>query len=171
MSARVTTGRGTSTQNYSTPKEFMVAVERLFGPIHHDVAASRENTKGPSYFDEAKDGLAQAWHDIGQQGAKRCLLWCNPPFSHIDEWAKKCAEEAALGAEILLLVPIATSKWFGFHVACAVVDIYLLEGRMSFIEGDGYPKDLMLVHYHHRPTPSRRVFLWAWRTDKPCHQI
>ena len=151
--------RGQSRQDYGTPAAFIQAVEKRFGPITFDLAASEENRKSPFFFGEIRNSLDQPWHRIHGN------LWLNPPFSNITPWAKKCAEESAKGARILFLVPSSTgANWFRDYV-WGRADIYFLNGRLTF-EGctDPYPKDCLLAHYTGLDrTPDFRI--WEWKKD------
>lgn len=105
-----------SNQNVATPREFLKAVEDRFGPITFDLAAHAGNAVARHYFgpgsDAGTDALACDWPGTGTG-----LLWLNPPFKHIEPWAKKCAESRAAGSRIALLVPAAVcTNWFIEHV-------------------------------------------------------
>jgi phage N-6-adenine-methyltransferase len=91
--------RGSSKQDYATPPDFMSAVEKRFGLVAFDLAASANNSKHANYFSESDNSLVQEWHKIPGN------LWLNPPFDPITPWAQKCASESILGATIFFLVP------------------------------------------------------------------
>lgn len=151
--------KGQSNQDYGTPIPFIQAVEKRFGPISFDLAASEENKKSPLFFGVIRNSLTQPWHRI--QGN----LWLNPPFSSITPWAKKCAEESIKGARILFLVPSSTgANWFRDWV-WGHAEVYFLNGRLTF-EGcsDPYPKDLILAHYHIGPF-GLCPYIWDWKKD------
>jgi hypothetical protein len=93
------------------------------------------------------------------------LLWLNPPFSEISPWAERCTSEARRGAYIALLTPAAVgANWFVRHMA-PEADVYLLNGRPSFIPGQAYNKDCMLALYGPRPFTQGKIALWDWRKD------
>lgn len=149
--------RGQSKQDYATPLDFIKVVEKRFGPIAFDLAASAENHKGGGYFTKEMDSLQQHWHELPG------LLWLNPPFDNIAPWAKKCAEESVRGANILLLVPASIgSNWFREHVY-EYGRIIALNGRIHFDPEKPtwpYPKDCILVHY---PSQSIALEIWRWK--------
>lgn len=105
------------------------------------------------------------------------LLWLNPPFNDIPAWASRCRNEALLGANILLLTPLAVSNWFVDFIA-GFADVYLLNGRISFIKGEPYNKDCMLSHFYLNSRDRNAVLknevcgdwrwmsIWDWRNDK-----
>lgn len=135
---------GRSEQTVQTPMDFLTAVEKRFGLLTFDLAATSGNRVAPDYFGPgsslAEDSLAVDW-------PRSDLLWLNPPFAHIGTWARKCSMESLLGCDILFLVPLSSSNW-----ACDYVfpyaRTYLLNPRLQFIgHATPYPKDMMLCHY------------------------
>ncbi len=164
---------------YPTPLEFLRIVDELF-PIMFDLAASKENCAfhrvrwWPDYgdeqkyhYDETDNALSiENWYtDAGRYGFKgNGFFWCNPPYSNIEPWAKKCAEEAARGAKILFLVPQGTQSWAQRWCAPNALELRL-EGRMTF-EGHSfpYPKDLTLWVFGTRMRGGGCV--WPWRAPK-----
>lgn len=160
--------RGKSKQDYATPLDFRHAVIHTFGCPTFDLAADRDNvfsSSGRFFGLPESDSLEQEWSDIDG------LLWLNPPFDRIEPWAKKCAEEAELGAEILFLVPAAIgSNWFRDYVY-GRAQVIAVNGRLCFDGKAPYPKDVILCHYG----PLLRNFVvWNWKTRKlmrePCTQ-
>ncbi len=132
--------KGKSKQDYGTPRDFLDAVEKRFGSIHFDLAASASNAKAQDYFTEADDALSKNWAQCPGS-----LLWLNPPFADIAPWAAKCALHASASVRILLLTPASVgSNWFAEHVHGKAI-VLGLNPRLTF-EGtsDPYPKDLML---------------------------
>lgn len=140
---------------YPTPRSFLDVVEREFGPIKFDLAASAENAVAPSYFTEADDSLAQDWSGIEK------WAWLNPPYDHIGRWAKKCALEAVKGASIIMLVPASVgSNWYRDWVE-GWATVRFLNGRITFVgHDDPYPKDLMLCIYGGEKASPKT---WNWR--------
>lgn len=148
--------RGKSKQDYSTPWEFIRAVEKRFGDLNVDLAASDDNAKAPYYVTEETDSLSIDWSP-----PDRINMWLNPPFANIEPWVKKCAATAlGHGSQILVLVPASIgSNWFAEHVH-GRARVYGLSPRLTF-EGckDPYPKDLMLCVYGERPG----LECWRWK--------
>jgi phage N-6-adenine-methyltransferase len=145
-------------QAYATPLEFIAAVKRRFGvgDFDYDLAADAINTKARRYFDEKIDSLKQDWSKL------RGALWLNPPYAHIEPWAKKCAESAVWSFKpprrIFLLVPAAVgSDWFARHVF-GKARVLLLNGRLSFDGKNPYPKDCCLACYGEKPG----IEIWRW---------
>lgn len=194
MGARISTGSG-SKQDYRTPADFMAAVTRRFGPIAFDLAAHADNTQSPNYFAPCTgpagplpldknafglDSFDHSWSLLSDSLFKRKdargLLWLNCEFNDVATWAKRCCREAALGASILLLTPAAVgANWFRDLIA-GHGDIYLLNGRLSFIPGQTYNKDCMLTHYYQDYEdrdailkasygPFQQMVIWDWKND------
>lgn len=68
---------GRSRQDFGTPRALIVAVERRFGPIVCDLAASAENAKAPLFIDRARDTFTVPWAEEYPTGN----LWFNPEFA------------------------------------------------------------------------------------------
>lgn len=137
--------RGTSKQDYETPMEFIEALERRFGGISFDLAASKENAKAPDYYTAEQDSLKQDWHKL--DALNNGWLFLNPPFANIEPWAEKCAAEMKLGACILFLVPASVdSVWYWKHVAPHAC-VLALKQRICFDGKNGFPKGLILAVY------------------------
>ncbi len=94
-----------------------------------DVAASSENTKAPSYYTEADDGLKQPWSGH---------VWCNPPYSDIPAWIEKALAERHACKSITLLLPAnrTEQKWWQEHIELerrsGSINVYFLKGRRRF---------------------------------------
>jgi phage N-6-adenine-methyltransferase len=140
---------GRSRQDYETPREFLVAVERVFGPLKVDLASTPANAKAPARLD---DSLAVPW-PVGP------LCWLNPPFARIGPWAAKCASS---GARVLLLVPASVgANWYAEHVHGRAL-VLALQGRISFDGIAPFPKDCILAAYGFGK-PGFEV--WDWRSS------
>ncbi len=116
-----------------------------------------------------------------RKDGSRSLLWLNCEFKDIERWARRCCREAALGASILLLTPAAVgANWFRDLIA-GHGDIYLLNGRLSFIPGQTYNKDCMLTHFYQTiedrdatlvdslGIEGPQICVWDWRNDLIMH--
>lgn len=147
--------RGKSKQDYETPPEFTAAVEKRFGPINWDLAATTENTKAPHFFTPRHDSLARSWYYCNGN------LWLNPPFDNIAPWAAKCAAHRDHQlAKVFLLTPASIgTNWFRDHVHKKAL-VLGLNGRLQFVGApDPYPKDLMLSCFGFEPGFD----VWNWR--------
>ncbi len=137
--------RGRSKQDYGTPWEFIHACEDRFGGIACDLAASKENTKGPTYYTREVNTLIQPWAKDHPTGT----LWLNPEFADISPYAEKCAAESLERRGLILMLTPASigACWFASHVNRKAV-VLGLSPRLQF-EGttEPYPKDLCLSVY------------------------
>jgi phage N-6-adenine-methyltransferase len=166
---------GLSKQDYATPPEFIAAVKKRFGIAHFawDLAATEEN---------AVDGLGEkslrCYYGPDQETPwyRNALsldcswnlhgdLWLNPPYSHIEPWANKCAESTPWrhprvgNRRIFFLAPAAVgSNWFARHVDGKAL-VLLLNGRISFDGKAPYPKDTILACYGLKPGYA----VWRWK--------
>lgn len=137
-----------SNQTWETPPEFIIAVEKRYGKIGFDLAASKKNTKAEAFFSVEQDSLKQDWTQISTSlGYAPKVAWLNPPFADIEPWAEKCVEVRWLRRWTLLLVPASMgSLWW----ARQVLNKGHADGipRMKFVGAkDPYPKDLAVVAY------------------------
>jgi hypothetical protein len=172
--------RGQSEQIVSTPWEFIRAVEKKFGPIAWDLAATDENRKADSWITPETDTYSVNWAKV-LNGA---LGWLNPEFDPMVIAVQKCAMEQRRGANVLALGPASVStNWFWDHVK-PFATVYTLTPRICF-EGSHnvfppahpragqrkcnescvgccpYPRDLMLGHYC--ANPNHELQRWKWK--------
>lgn len=150
-----------SKQDYGTPDDLKRAVEKRFGKLEVDLAATRENTLAPLFYTPEIDSLKQDW--IADCGDKLC--WLNPPFENIGIWAKKCMwfGENSTKGKILLLTPASIgANWFRDY-AYEKSRTIALNGRITFVgEKDPYPKDCMISFFG---PVSFGFQVWDWRKD------
>lgn len=153
--------RGRSKQDHGTPREFLDAVEKRFGPIAWDLAAHSgnhvaNNWIGPDHCDaEFSDSLAFDWDRLPG------VLWLNPEFANIAPWAAKCSYHRFRQSPILLLTPASIgTDWFEEHVKDRAFVIGL-SPRMTFVGSDDpYPKDLMLSVFY---AGLSGFSTWRWK--------
>ena len=81
--------------------------------------------------EEGGDGLADEWDGR--------LAYVNPPFSELLTWLRRAHEQWRAGRieTVVCLVPVRTdSAWF-HDTLSADADIYLLKGRVRFLDPRG----------------------------------
>ncbi len=154
---------GRSVQVVGTPRDFLDAVERRFGKLDFDLAATLDNCvverDGDHHFGPgsalATDSLLTDWSsDVDGR------LWLNPEFADIGKWAKKCSETLCDGDKrVFLFVPLTTANW-----ACDFVHgkalVLGLNPRITFVgHTSPYPKDMMLAVYGMAPGFE----VWRWK--------
>lgn len=105
-----------SNQSVATPREFLGAVEKRFGLIGFDLAASSDNAVvGGFYGPGSSLGRFSLMEDWDSLGAQADLLWLNPPFKTIAPWAEKAARSE--NVRIAMLAPASVcTNWFIEHV-------------------------------------------------------
>jgi len=108
--------------DWETPDWLFRCVSEVLGPFTVDAAADLNNTKCLQCF---KDGLAQDW------GIHR--VWCNPPYSEIEEWTSKAYRESLTGAYSVLLLPSYTgASWWHRDIPLAS-QIVFLRAKFPFV--------------------------------------
>ena len=121
--------------SWMTPKFVFDFYNRRFN-FKCDFAASIDNTLCEYYFsapngsDENKGALFASLSD----GRLCGNVWCNPPYSDIMPWVKKCRElSIQTGLVFVVLIPADTSvSWFKYAFEnCS--ECHLISGRISFI--------------------------------------
>lgn len=166
---------GSSTQIVETPWALIDAVEKRFGRITFDLAATRENCKvrgtpnapnerfGPG-SPRGEDALVENWL------RKRGNSWLNPEFGEIKHYAAKCAETAAsirranLHDRILFLVPASVgSNWWAEHVDKKALVLFT-SPRVTFVSHSSpYPKDLAVCVFSTQDKPGYECWRWDGR--------
>lgn len=152
---------GKSEQTVCTPREFLDAVEKRFGPIRIDLAATAENKVAPIHLgpgsEHGEDALKVRWHHFGSN------QYLNPQFDEIDPFAEKCSEEAKYGARILLLTPLSSAGWCMKHIDGKAL-VQPLSPRLRFVgHTHDYPKDLMLSVFSPFVVPGWAP--WRWKGE------
>lgn len=125
---------------WETPQDFFDKVNEEFD-FEIDVASTRENHKCAGYFTPEDDGLNQDWG--------KATVWCNPPYSNIRDWAKKCSEHK--GTAVMLVPARTDTKWF--HDYCYKkpnVELRFIKGRLKFSGQGSAPFPSMLVIFRNK---------------------
>lgn len=151
--------RNTSEQTVGTPRELLDPIERRFGELTVDLAATSENAVCGVYITREDDSLSHPWAQFFP--ASRDLLWLNPPYNNAGAWAEKCVHEMQLGARILFLVPASVgSNWFQEFVV-PHAHVIELSPRVKFVgHTTPFPKDLVLCVFWGGLTGRSS---WRWK--------
>lgn len=118
---------------WETPQDLF---DELNNEFHFgiDLAATKENTKCPVYFDMSMDALSFPW-PIGE------TCWLNPPYGRgVGRWVEKAYKDSINGTTIVCLLPARTdTRWFHDYVWDETlnrsrdnVELRLLKGRLKF---------------------------------------
>lgn len=154
----ISTGKD-SKQDVGTPRDFLDAVEKRWGKISFDLAASADNAVVPNYFDKEADSLKQDWSQLNG------LLWLNPEFIKIEPWVQKAAGTEFQDTFLCLAPGAFRTEWWRRWCKNQCHTI-LLEGYFYFVGHTlGFPKDLHLLEYPLKPDRPL-VESWDWHNDK-----
>jgi hypothetical protein len=122
------------TDDWCTPPEVMALVREL-GPVALDPCGNRwshEQVRSTEAL--LHEGLRLNWCDSWRTEPGD-LVWVNPPYSNPGPWVERCIEAAAAGRQVLLLIPVGTSK--ACHLALRSCSAVLLwAGRIKFWRPD-----------------------------------
>lgn len=136
-----------------TPPEFMAHVYAAFGEIDLDPCAHRLSpvvAHRRILLDEGGDGLVDDWSGR--------LVFVNPPFSELTKWLERAHDEWRAGRvrTVVCLVPVRTDSALFHERLSADADIYLLRGRIRFLDPRGgaqpTPFSLMVLTFGAHPT-------------------
>lgn len=150
-----------SEQDVETPAELMEAIVRAFSVREWscDLAATASNSKATMHLGPgsliSEDALKSPW-PMGD-------CWLNPPYSDIEPWAKRCAEERSndRAGRIFILTPASTgADWFTRWVLNRA-HVVAISPRVTFVgHKQGYPKDLVISVFG--PVVGG-VSTWRWK--------
>jgi hypothetical protein len=134
-------------------------VERTFGKITIDLAATDEDHKAPKWITPERDTFSVNWAEEIGEG----LGWLNPPPEQdLMRWSEKCALEGKRNARFVVIVPaIVDTFWFWEYLIPNAAN-YVLYPR-KFYQGE--PMPLILSAFNVGPhQPDGRLHLWNWTT-------
>lgn len=136
-----------NSDEWETPQDLFDSLNKEF-KFKIDVCATDKNHKCKKYYTMKDDGLSQEW-------PKKKTAWCNPPYSNIKDWCKKCASH---DGTVAMLVPARTdTKWF--HDYCynkKNVEIRFLKGRLKFSNSkNSAPFPSMIVIFNKKVKESK----------------
>ena len=113
-----------NTNEWATPQNFYDQINKEF-IFSLDVAANKDNSKCPRFYDKSDNGLSKSWDNE--------TVWCNPPYGReIGKWVKKASE--ATGGVVVMLIPARTdTRYFHDYIYQKKnVEIRFLKGRLKF---------------------------------------
>lgn len=129
-----------------TPADFMANIYTAFGEIDLDPCGHHLSpviARRRIMLSEGGDGLTDAWSGK--------IAFVNPPFSELLKWLRRVHDQWQAGniETVVCLVPVRTdSAWF-HNTLSADADIYLLRGRVAFLD----------LHGRRQPTPFSLMVL------------
>lgn len=106
-----------------------------------DPCANEFNYKCLKYFTINDNGLIQDWSNE--------IVFCNPPYSNIKVWVKKCFEEYQKGTTIVLLIPSRTDTKYFHEYIYKFAELRFIKGRLHFNNSkNGAPFPSMLCIFN-----------------------
>lgn len=113
-----------NSDEWATPQDFYNKLDEEFD-FDLDPCANDANHKTKEYFSTDDDGLSKNW------GGHR--VFCNPPYSQISKWVKKCYEEAHKpGTIVVLLIPSRTDTRYFHDYILHRSEVRFVKGRLKF---------------------------------------
>ncbi len=121
--ARLTGGMFTSrTDEWGTPQALFNALNAEF-QFTLDPCATADNCKCGKFYTRAEDGIARSW-----EGER---VFCNPPYSAVKDWARKCRQEGQRTLVVMLVPARTDTAWFHDHVY-GRAEIRFIRGRLKY---------------------------------------
>ena len=115
---------GESVQDtWETPKKIFAQLNHEFG-FTLDATASHANALWEPYITAEDDALLQDWSGH--------VVFCNPPYSRLKEFAEKAYGESLKGATVVMLVPARTCS-IAYHEYFAKGEVRFIRGRLKFL--------------------------------------
>ena len=165
--------RFSSNQAHETPWELICAIEKRFGLIEIDLAATSKNAKAGRFITKKENSLKCNWAEM----LKGELGYLNPEFDPVTPWIDKSIEQQLQGARFVdLLQGSMDANWFWKMLRHA--HVYALEPRVTFVgEKDVFPKPLVLSAFNcqHNNEPGKTIeripgrfdglYRWHWKLD------
>ncbi|KKN41447.1 hypothetical protein LCGC14_0723180 [marine sediment metagenome] len=147
----------TTKNDWQTPPAVFAALNAQFGPFDLDLTANAKNHlcerwMGPG-GNMPQDALATPWRLYGTRG------YSNPPYgrSFVPQLLAKAAQEASLGFDTTLLLPLRVTKAFRQWIIGSASTLYYCDRRICFWE-DGHPRWNAKRLTHGRLTPDPAMF-------------
>lgn len=129
--SRKNSGGSTSegSDEWTTPRPLFDALHQEF-TFGLDAAATPDNALCPLYLTESMDALTVDWTH-GMHGA---AVYCNPPYSQIDQFVTRAVEQAQnFNLTVVLLIPARPErKVWRTHIWRTAHEIRFISGRLSY---------------------------------------
>lgn len=123
---------------WETPDEFFQDLDEEFH-FDLDACATDDNHKCSNYFTKDQDGLLQNWGGH--------TVWCNPPYSNVKGWMRKCYYEGHRpNTTVVALVFAKTDTRWWWNYVQHKCEIRFVKGRLKFGGKDNapYPSALLI---------------------------
>lgn len=113
--------------DWGTPKPFLEQIEKHYGKITIDLAASYDNKVCEQFVSEKDDFLVFDTSHI------KGLGFLNPPYSKCQSFIRRAYTTAREDFPIVCLVPARTDTAWFHEAAHFAVEIGFLKGRLKFV--------------------------------------
>tara|TARA_R100000315_G_C5232856_1_gene143913 strand:+ start:1971 stop:2456 length:486 start_codon:yes stop_codon:yes gene_type:complete len=97
-----------------------------------DAAANDKNYKCKKYYTKENSGLTKDWTNE--------RVFCNPPYSDLGLWIKKCYVESKNAKLIVMLIPCRTDTKNFHKYIWNIAEIIYIKGRLKFTNDNGKSK-------------------------------
>jgi phage N-6-adenine-methyltransferase len=128
---------GNGSVEWHTPPEYVGLARAVLGAVDLDPASNakaQEIVRATKYFTASDNGLTKPW---------RGRVWCNPPYSNIEDYVEKFIAERGAGhtdSGIMLTNASTDAGWF--HRAMGHADAVCFKlGRIRFLDTRGHERD------------------------------
>lgn len=139
-----------------TAAELITGIEKTFGRLTLDLAATDKDHKAPKWITPERDTFSVNWKEEIGDG----LGWLNPPDEDLTPWAQKCAEQRE--ARFLMIHPAEIDSYHFWEFLLPYATPYALYPRMGY---QGKARPLILSAFNVGPFPADgRLRLWNWMT-------
>lgn len=112
---------------WTTPQDTFDRLNSEFD-FNLDPCATESNHKCDNFYTLTDNGLSHDWGGY--------TVFCNPPYSDIAHWVKKCHDEGTKpNTIVVMLIPARTdTRWFHDYVYHRS-EIRFIKGRLKFGKG------------------------------------
>lgn len=116
-----------NSDEWATPFDFFEKLNQEF-KFTLDPCSTDENCKCEKHFTIDDNGLEMNW--------KGESVFCNPPYSKIKEWVKKCYMEGQKSnTTVVMLIPARTDTKYFHDYIYHKSEIRFIKGRLKFVGG------------------------------------
>ena len=113
-----------NSDEWCTPQDFYDNLNDEFS-FTLDPCSTDSNCKCITHYTAAENGLLKSW--AGE------TVFCNPPYSDIKAWVKKCYEESLNdNTTVVLLIPSRTDTSYFHDYILGKAEIRFIRGRLKF---------------------------------------
>lgn len=113
-----------NSDEWTTPEAVFDSLNAEFN-FTLDPCATSDNHKCAQYFTKDQDGLSKNWGG--------CSVFCNPPYSRISQWVRKCYQESLKpGTVVVMLIPARTDTRYFHDYINHRSEVRFIKGRLKF---------------------------------------